>query len=94
MTLQGQYRFEGPAFPTISALIAYQYNNGQPVTSRSGAILRHPIPRERWELNNDDIILQDKIGRVSNSGKTHTLNIVRKFFNLFVNMFLYAGKLW
>ncbi|XP_052130468.1 tyrosine-protein kinase Fer [Frankliniella occidentalis] len=62
-TAEGQYRFEGPAFPTISALIAYQYNNGQPVTSRSGAILRHPIPRERWELNNDDIILQDKIGR-------------------------------
>lgn len=61
---QGQFRFEGPAFPTISALIAYQYNNGQSVTSRSGAILRHPIPRERWELNNDDIILQDKIGRV------------------------------
>lgn len=62
-TAEGQYRFEGPAFPTISALIAYQYNNGQPVTSRSGAILRHPIPRERWELNNDDIVLQDKIGR-------------------------------
>jgi len=35
------------------------------VTSRSGAILKTPILRERWELNNDDVILLEKIGRVS-----------------------------
>lgn len=33
------------------------------VTGRSGAILHKPIPRERWELNNDDVVLLDKIGR-------------------------------
>lgn len=35
-----------------------------PITARSGAILKRPILRERWELNNDDVILLDKIGRV------------------------------
>uniref|UniRef100_A0A023F4U3 Tyrosine-protein kinase n=1 Tax=Triatoma infestans TaxID=30076 RepID=A0A023F4U3_TRIIF len=62
-TTEGQYRFEGPAFGTIQELIMYQYQSGLPVTGRSGAVLRQPIPRERWELNNDDVILQDKIGR-------------------------------
>lgn len=33
------------------------------VTSRSGAILGKPILREKWELNNDDVELIDKIGR-------------------------------
>ncbi|XP_073995312.1 tyrosine-protein kinase Fer isoform X2 [Rhodnius prolixus] len=62
-TTEGQYRFEGPAFGTIQELIMYQYQSGLPVTGRSGAVLRQPIARERWELNNDDVILQDKIGR-------------------------------
>ncbi|XP_048522923.1 tyrosine-protein kinase Fer isoform X2 [Dendroctonus ponderosae] len=62
-TPEGQFRFEGPAFPTIRDLIIYQFNSGLPVTQRSGAILHKPIPRERWELNNDDVILLDKIGR-------------------------------
>lgn len=26
---------------------------------------RKPVMRERWELSNDDVILMDKIGRVS-----------------------------
>ncbi|XP_044731364.1 tyrosine-protein kinase Fer isoform X2 [Chrysoperla carnea] len=62
-TSEGLYRFEGPSFPTIRELILYQYSSGIPVTSRSGAILRQPISRERWELNNDDVQLLDKIGR-------------------------------
>ncbi|XP_022919604.1 tyrosine-protein kinase Fer isoform X2 [Onthophagus taurus] len=62
-TTEGHYRFEGPAFPSIRELILYQYSSGLPVTSRSGAILHKPIPRERWELNNDDVMLLDKIGR-------------------------------
>ncbi|XP_018904229.2 tyrosine-protein kinase Fer isoform X2 [Bemisia tabaci] len=62
-TAEGEFRFEGPAFPTIQELIQYQYQSGLPVTSRSGAILRSPIPRETWELNNDDVILMDKLGR-------------------------------
>ncbi|KAG5898585.1 hypothetical protein JTB14_016597 [Gonioctena quinquepunctata] len=62
-TNEGHFRFEGPAFPSIRELILYQVNSGLPVTGRSGAILHKPIPRERWELNNDDVILVDKIGR-------------------------------
>ncbi|XP_075230851.1 tyrosine-protein kinase Fer isoform X3 [Lycorma delicatula] len=62
-TTEGQYRFEGPAFPTIQELIMFQYQSNLPVTGRSGAILKQPIPRERWELNNDDVILLEKIGR-------------------------------
>ncbi|XP_046682518.1 tyrosine-protein kinase Fer isoform X6 [Homalodisca vitripennis] len=62
-TQEGQYRFEGPAFPTIQELILYQHQSGLPVTSRSGAVLRQPIAREVWELNNDDLLLLDKIGR-------------------------------
>lgn len=63
--LKGHFRFEGPAFPSIRELILYQFTSGLPVTGRSGAILNKPIPRERWELNNDDVVLLDKIGRVS-----------------------------
>ncbi|XP_014602816.1 PREDICTED: tyrosine-protein kinase Fps85D isoform X1 [Polistes canadensis] len=62
-TPEGHYRFEGPTFPSIQELIGHQWVSGLPVTSRSGAILKTPILRERWELNNDDVILLEKIGR-------------------------------
>lgn len=62
-TQEGHYRFEGPTFPSIQELIRHQWLSGLPVTSRSGAILKTPILRERWELNNDDVILLEKIGR-------------------------------
>lgn len=64
-TAEGHYRFEGPAFPSIQELILHQHQSELPVTGRSGAILKKPVPRERWELSNDDVILLDKIGRVS-----------------------------
>ncbi|XP_076628873.1 tyrosine-protein kinase Fer isoform X2 [Colletes latitarsis] len=62
-TNEGHYRFEGPTFPSIQELISHQWLSGTPVTSRSGAILKTPIIRERWELNNDDVNLLEKIGR-------------------------------
>ncbi|KFM74587.1 Tyrosine-protein kinase Fer, partial [Stegodyphus mimosarum] len=62
-TPDGKFRFEGPAFPSVQELILYQFHSGQPVTSRSGAILKSPVMRERWELNNDDVELVEKIGR-------------------------------
>ena len=55
------YRFEGPGFATVQELIMHQYHSGLPVTSRSGAILKTPIAREDWELNNDDVQLVDKV---------------------------------
>ncbi|XP_055543559.1 tyrosine-protein kinase Fer isoform X4 [Wyeomyia smithii] len=62
-TAEGHFRFEGPAFPSIQELIIHQYQSELPVTGRSGAVLRKPVFRERWELSNDDVILLDKIGR-------------------------------
>lgn len=62
-TAEGQYRFEGPAFTSIQELILHQYHSEMAVTGRSGAILKRPVLRERWELNNDDVVLLDKIGR-------------------------------
>ncbi|KAJ8675221.1 hypothetical protein QAD02_011007 [Eretmocerus hayati] len=62
-TPEGHFRFEGPTFPSIQELITHQLKSGLPVTSRSGAILKTPILRERWELNNDDVQLLEKIGR-------------------------------
>lgn len=63
ITADGHYRFEGPAFPSIQELIMHQQQSEVPVTGRSGAVLKKPVLRERWELSNDDVILQDKIGR-------------------------------
>ncbi|XP_047738091.1 tyrosine-protein kinase Fer isoform X2 [Hyalella azteca] len=62
-TPEGHYRFEGPAYPSIQELIIYQHKCGLPVTNKSGAVLRAPIFREHWELNNDDVQLVEKIGR-------------------------------
>jgi len=60
---EGLFRFEGPAFNTIQELIVHQFQSAASVTSRSGAILKNPVTREKWELNNDDVELIEKIGR-------------------------------
>ena len=60
---EGLFRFEGPAFGTVQELIVHQFHSESSVTSRSGAILKTPVLREKWELNNDDVELLDKIGR-------------------------------
>lgn len=65
-TIDGHFRFEGPAFPSIQELIMHQHLSELPVTGRSGAVLKRPVTREVWELSNDDVILLDKIGRVRN----------------------------
>ena len=41
----------------IFKLFFLQFQSGLPVTSRSGAILKTTVVREKWELNNDDIEL-------------------------------------
>ena len=60
---EGLFRFEGPGFTTVQELIMHQFKSGAAVTSRSGTILKTPIAREEWELNNDDVKLVEKIGR-------------------------------
>ncbi|XP_014772076.1 tyrosine-protein kinase Fer isoform X2 [Octopus bimaculoides] len=61
-TKEEGWHLEGPTFPTIQHLIHNQMTKGQPVTSKSQAILKNPILREPWELKNDDILLDMKIG--------------------------------
>ncbi|XP_062566100.1 tyrosine-protein kinase Fer-like [Saccostrea cucullata] len=56
------WRFEGRSFPTISELVNYQHMSGEPVTTKSQTILKTPIIREQWQLRNDDIALEMKIG--------------------------------
>ncbi|XP_049842971.1 tyrosine-protein kinase Fer isoform X2 [Schistocerca gregaria] len=69
-TADGSFRFEGRAFPTVQELIQYQQQSQLPVTARSGAVLSRAVYRERWELNNDDVILVEQIGR-GNFGDVH-----------------------
>ena len=38
--------------------------SSEPVTQKSGAILKKPVPRPDWMLSNDDVELQLKIGSV------------------------------
>lgn len=59
---EGGWRFEGPSFPTIHELVNYQHKVGTDVTSKSRAILKKRILREQWQLKNDDIALEMKIG--------------------------------
>ncbi|XP_041355891.1 tyrosine-protein kinase Fer-like [Gigantopelta aegis] len=59
---EGGWRFEGPSLPTIGELIYHQHCSGTPVTMKSQTILKKPILREEWELMNDDIFLEMKIG--------------------------------
>nr|KAG5707300.1 hypothetical protein BaRGS_000074 [Batillaria attramentaria] len=56
------WRFEGSSSPTVQELIRQQHASGLPVTNKSQAILKKPILREDWELLNDHIHLEMKIG--------------------------------
>ncbi|XP_078328610.1 tyrosine-protein kinase Fer-like isoform X2 [Crassostrea virginica] len=56
------WRFEGRSFPTISELVNHQHLSGEPVTTKSQTILKNAILREQWQLRNDDIALEQKIG--------------------------------
>lgn len=59
---EGGYRFEGDTYSSVQELIIRQHQSLQPVTRKSEAILKKPIYRPDWELRNDDIELNEKIG--------------------------------
>ncbi|XP_071747461.1 LOW QUALITY PROTEIN: tyrosine-protein kinase Fer-like [Lepeophtheirus salmonis] len=73
---EGLFRFEGPPYETVQELIIHQFHSGTSVTSRSGAILKTPVLREDWELNNDDVELLEKIGR-GNFGDVYRAQLSR-----------------
>ena len=55
--------WKGVILKVFSMVFKSEVTSESPVTSRSGAILKSPILREKWELNNDDVELLEKIGR-------------------------------
>ncbi|PVD36421.1 hypothetical protein C0Q70_03404 [Pomacea canaliculata] len=71
------WRFEGASYPTIQELIQKQHASGQPVTNKSQAILQKAIVREDWELLNDHIHLEMKIGN-GNFGEVYKGKYVPK----------------
>ncbi|XP_067942710.1 tyrosine-protein kinase Fer-like isoform X2 [Watersipora subatra] len=66
----GGWRLEGNIYSTIQELIIQQHKSNTAVTNKSQAILKAPVMREIWQIKNDDISLEDKIG-VGNFGEVY-----------------------
>ncbi|XP_064013834.1 tyrosine-protein kinase Fes/Fps isoform X2 [Pogoniulus pusillus] len=59
------YRLEGEGFPTIPLLVEHLLQSQQPVTRKSGIVLARAVPKDKWVLNHEDVLLGERIGRVS-----------------------------
>uniref|UniRef100_A0A2K6U7A9 Tyrosine-protein kinase n=1 Tax=Saimiri boliviensis boliviensis TaxID=39432 RepID=A0A2K6U7A9_SAIBB len=57
------YRLEGEGFPSIPLLIDHLLSTQQPLTKKSGVILHRPVPKDKWALNHEDLVLGEQIGR-------------------------------
>lgn len=57
------YRLEGEGFRTIPLLIDHFLQTRQPITKKSGVILAKAIPKDKWVLNHEDVLLGERIGR-------------------------------
>ncbi|XP_033921850.1 tyrosine-protein kinase Fes/Fps isoform X2 [Melopsittacus undulatus] len=57
------YRLEGDGFPTIPLLIDHLLQSQQPVTRKSGVVLARAIPKDKWVLSHEDVLLGECIGR-------------------------------
>ncbi|XP_059679819.1 tyrosine-protein kinase Fes/Fps isoform X2 [Gavia stellata] len=57
------YRLEGEGFPTIPLLIEHLLQSQQPITRKSGIILARAVPKDKWVLNHEDVLLGEHIGR-------------------------------
>ncbi|XP_065267939.1 tyrosine-protein kinase Fes/Fps isoform X4 [Emys orbicularis] len=57
------FRLEGEGFRTIPLLIDHFLHTQQPITKKSGIILAKPIPKDKWVLNHEDVLLGERIGR-------------------------------
>lgn len=47
----------------IAELIDYYTNLAEPITARSGAVLKHAVPRADWMIQNDEVLIACKIGK-------------------------------
>nr|XP_042712447.1 tyrosine-protein kinase Fes/Fps isoform X4 [Chrysemys picta bellii] len=57
------FRLEGESFRTIPLLIDHFLHTRQPITKKSGIVLGKPIPKDKWVLNHEDVLLGERIGR-------------------------------
>ncbi|XP_064013838.1 tyrosine-protein kinase Fes/Fps isoform X5 [Pogoniulus pusillus] len=57
------YRLEGEGFPTIPLLVEHLLQSQQPVTRKSGIVLARAVPKDKWVLNHEDVLLGERIGR-------------------------------
>uniref|UniRef100_A0A8D2B6V9 Tyrosine-protein kinase n=1 Tax=Sciurus vulgaris TaxID=55149 RepID=A0A8D2B6V9_SCIVU len=57
------YRLEGDGFPSIPLLIDHLLSSRQPLTKKSGVVLYRPVPKDKWVLNHEDLVLGEQIGR-------------------------------
>ncbi|KAM4766797.1 tyrosine-protein kinase Fes/Fps isoform 3-T3 [Cyanocitta cristata] len=62
-SLQNMFRLEGDSFPTIPLLIQHLLQSQQPITRKSGIILARAVPKDKWVLNHEDVLLGERIGR-------------------------------
>ncbi|XP_033044866.1 tyrosine-protein kinase Fes/Fps isoform X4 [Trachypithecus francoisi] len=61
--LQNLYRLEGEGFPSIPLLIDHLLSTQQPLTKKSGVVLHRAVPKDKWVLNHEDLVLGEQIGR-------------------------------
>ncbi|KAM9275669.1 tyrosine-protein kinase Fes/Fps [Morus bassanus] len=57
------FRLEGEGFTTIPLLIEHLLQSQKPITRKSGVILTRAVPKDKWVLNHEDVLLGDRIGR-------------------------------
>nr|KAF6399204.1 FES proto-oncogene, tyrosine kinase [Molossus molossus] len=57
------YRLEGDSFPSIPLLIDHLLRSQQPLTKKSGIVLNRAVPKDKWALNHEDLVLGEQIGR-------------------------------
>lgn len=57
------YRLEGDGFPSIPLLITHLLSSQQPLTKKSGVVLFRAVPKDKWVLKHEDLVLGEQIGR-------------------------------
>uniref|UniRef100_A0A671G1T5 Tyrosine-protein kinase n=1 Tax=Rhinolophus ferrumequinum TaxID=59479 RepID=A0A671G1T5_RHIFE len=57
------YRLEGDGFPSVPLLIDHLLQSQQPLTKKSGIVLNRAVPKDKWALNHEDLVLGEQIGR-------------------------------
>uniref|UniRef100_A0A8C3WJH2 Tyrosine-protein kinase n=1 Tax=Catagonus wagneri TaxID=51154 RepID=A0A8C3WJH2_9CETA len=57
------YRLEGDGFPSVPLLINHLLRSQQPLTKKSGIVLNRAVPKDKWALSHEDLVLGEQIGR-------------------------------